>query len=104
MHQPGITSPIVGPRTMGQLLDDLGAADVSITDDDRKRLDDVPPPGHMVAPYDGADFGPHPHRTWRPMAARPEAGTARRLAEKAVVGKRIDTVAIASDRGTARRD
>ena len=34
--QPGVTSPIIGPRTMEQLEDNLKALDVKITDDDRK--------------------------------------------------------------------
>jgi aryl-alcohol dehydrogenase-like predicted oxidoreductase len=60
--QPAITSPIIGPRTMDQLEDNLGAVDVEITDEDRKRLDEVAPPGTNTTPYYEADFGPHPHR------------------------------------------
>ena len=62
MHQPGITSPIIGPRTMDQLNDNLGALNVSITDEDRKQIDEVAPPGRAVYTYYEADFGPHPHR------------------------------------------
>jgi aryl-alcohol dehydrogenase-like predicted oxidoreductase len=61
-QQPGITSPIIGPRTMEQLEDNLGALEVEVTEEDRKRLDEVAPPGRMVVPYYEADFGPHPHR------------------------------------------
>jgi aryl-alcohol dehydrogenase-like predicted oxidoreductase len=61
-QQPGVTSPIIGPRTMEQLEDNLKALDVKITDDDRKRIDEVIPPGQMVAPYYEADFGPHAYR------------------------------------------
>ncbi len=57
--QPGITSPIIGPRTMEQLEDNMGAADVEITDEDRERLDAAAPPGRMLAPFYEADFGPH---------------------------------------------
>jgi aryl-alcohol dehydrogenase-like predicted oxidoreductase len=64
--QPGITSPIIGPRTMAQLEDNLAALDVELTDDDFARLDEVSPPKQRVVPYygpwAGADFGPHPHR------------------------------------------
>jgi aryl-alcohol dehydrogenase-like predicted oxidoreductase len=59
MHQPGITSPIIGPRTMEQLEDNLGAFDVTITDEDRKAVDDLVPPGRMVSPFYEADFGPN---------------------------------------------
>lgn len=61
-QQPGITSAIIGPRTMEQLEDNLGAADVVLTDEDRKRIDEVLPPGRMVSPFYEAEFGPHPHR------------------------------------------
>ncbi len=60
--QPGITSPIVGPRTMEQLEDNLGAADIEITEDDRRRLDEVSPPGGDIAQFYEADFGPHQYR------------------------------------------
>lgn len=62
VQQPGITSPIIGPRTMLQLEDNLGALGVALTDDDRARLDEVAPPRRAVVPYDDADTGPHPHR------------------------------------------
>jgi aryl-alcohol dehydrogenase-like predicted oxidoreductase len=62
MDQPGVTSPIIGPRTMEQLEDNLGALEIAVTDDERKQLDDVVPPGGHVAPFYEAPFGPHPHR------------------------------------------
>jgi hypothetical protein len=40
-EQPGITSPIIGPRTMEPLEDTLGALNVEITVKNRKRLDEV---------------------------------------------------------------
>lgn len=61
-QQPGVTSAIIGPRTMEQLEDNLGAAEVVITDEDRKRIDEVIPPGRMVSPFYEAEFGPHPYR------------------------------------------
>jgi aryl-alcohol dehydrogenase-like predicted oxidoreductase len=61
--QPGITSPIIGPRTMEQLEDNLGALDVEVTDADREQLDAVATPGQAVLPnYYEADFGPHRFR------------------------------------------
>ena len=63
VQQPGITSPIIGPRTMEQLQDNLGALDVAISDEDRQRIDALVPPGRMVSPFYEAEFGPHFHRT-----------------------------------------
>ncbi|OAI41103.1 aldo/keto reductase [bacterium SCGC AG-212-C10] len=62
MKQPGVTSPIIGPRTMEQLDDNLGAFNVTVTEEDEKRVDEVIPPGQMVSPYYEAEFGPHPYR------------------------------------------
>jgi aryl-alcohol dehydrogenase-like predicted oxidoreductase len=62
VQQPGVTSPIIGPRTMEQLEDNLVALTVSITDDDRARIDEVVTPGRMIAPYYEADFGPATYR------------------------------------------
>ncbi len=62
MHQPGVTSPIIGPRTMEQLEDNLKAFDVEITDADREAIDQLVPPGQMLASYYQADFGPHAYR------------------------------------------
>ncbi len=60
--QPAITSPIIGPRTMEQLEDNLGAVEVQITEQDREKLDAVSLPGRAVVPYYEADFGPHQTR------------------------------------------
>ena len=62
VQQPGVTSPIIGPRTMEQLEDNLAALELGIDDEDRARIDEVVPPGRMIAPYYEAEFGPHPHR------------------------------------------
>ena len=51
MRQPGITSPIVGPRTMAHFEDNLGAVAVEITDADRERLDAVAPPEEAIVAY-----------------------------------------------------
>lgn len=58
-QQPGVTSPIIGPRTFEQLTDNLGAVKIKVTDEDRKRLDQVAPPGQVIVPYYEANFGPH---------------------------------------------
>lgn len=62
LRQPGVTSPIIGPRTMEQLEDNLRALDIVINDEDRARIDEVIPPGRMISPFYEADFGPHPYR------------------------------------------
>lgn len=62
MHQPGVSSPIIGPRTMEQLVDNLGALEVEITDEDRSVIDGLVPPGRMASPFYEADFGPHQFR------------------------------------------
>jgi len=62
MQQPGITSPIIGPRTMDQLEDNLKALEVRITTDDLARIDKLCPPGGMTIPFYEAAFGPHEHR------------------------------------------
>ena len=62
VQQPGVTSPIIGPRTMEQLEDNLGALNVTITDSDRAAIDQLVPPGRMASPFYEADFGPHQYR------------------------------------------
>jgi aryl-alcohol dehydrogenase-like predicted oxidoreductase len=64
--QPGVTAPIIGPRTYEQADDNLGAVDVELTDSDFARIDElVPPCGVAVRYYDRAnaiDLRPHLHR------------------------------------------
>lgn len=62
MNQPGITAPIIGPRTVEQLEDNLGALNVTLSDEDRAKLDAVAPPGGVTVTYYDADFGPHQYR------------------------------------------
>lgn len=57
--QPAITSPIIGPRTMEQLEDNLGAANVKLSEGEMDQLNEVSLPGRAVVPYYEADFGPH---------------------------------------------
>jgi aryl-alcohol dehydrogenase-like predicted oxidoreductase len=56
MHQPAVTSPILGPRTLAQLESGLKALDVKITDEDRRRVDAVVPPGRAVANFYDMNF------------------------------------------------
>jgi aryl-alcohol dehydrogenase-like predicted oxidoreductase len=62
-QQPGITSAIIGPRTLTQFEDCLGAMDVQLTAEDQARLDAAAPPGRALVSYYEADFGPH-HFRW----------------------------------------
>jgi aryl-alcohol dehydrogenase-like predicted oxidoreductase len=62
MHEPAVSSTIIGPRTMQQFEDNLKALDVKLSDEDRKRIDQIAPPGGFVVPFYDAPFGPHGHR------------------------------------------
>ena len=53
MNQPGITSPIIGPRTTDQLESSLGALEVELTDEDVRHIDDLALPGRVTVPYYG---------------------------------------------------
>jgi aryl-alcohol dehydrogenase-like predicted oxidoreductase len=61
--QPGVTAPIIGPRTLDQALDNLASAGVTITDEDRARLDAFAPPLQATLRYYDAamatDFKPN---------------------------------------------
>ena len=45
MQHPGVTAPIIGPRTMEQLESQLGAVDVSLDAAVLDRIDEIVPPG-----------------------------------------------------------
>ncbi len=51
IRQPGVTSPIVGPRTMGHFEDNLGALDVTFTSEDYARIDAVCAPEEAIVSY-----------------------------------------------------
>lgn len=44
LSRPGVTAPIIGPRTLKQLDDSLGALDVHLSDEVLARLDELFPP------------------------------------------------------------
>jgi aryl-alcohol dehydrogenase-like predicted oxidoreductase len=58
LNHPGVTSAIIGPRTMEQLDAFLPAADVALTDDVLDRIDDIVAPGATVNPADNS-YGEH---------------------------------------------
>ncbi|MBI4427687.1 MAG: aldo/keto reductase [Ignavibacteriales bacterium] len=62
LHQKGITSPIIGPRTMDQFEDNLRALEISLTDEDRAFVDRIAPSGRVTIDYYEADFGPSAYR------------------------------------------
>ena len=45
LRNPAVTSNIIGPRTIEQLEDSLGAVDVQITDEEAAQIDELVPPG-----------------------------------------------------------
>jgi aryl-alcohol dehydrogenase-like predicted oxidoreductase len=46
LNQPGVTSPIIGPRTMDQLKGSLHALEIELDDAIREKLDEIwPGPG-----------------------------------------------------------
>ena len=44
LRQPGVTAPIIGPRTLEQLESNLGALSVTLDDTALERLDAIFPP------------------------------------------------------------
>ena len=64
--QPGVTAPIIGPRTLEQVTDNLGATDVDVTAEDCARIDALVPPCSVAVRYfDRAmnlDLRPNQHR------------------------------------------
>ena len=64
--QPGVTAPIIGPRNMEQLVDNLGAAGVTISADHLDRVSEaVPPMTSAMRYYDQAsrfDRAPNVYR------------------------------------------
>jgi aryl-alcohol dehydrogenase-like predicted oxidoreductase len=51
MSRPGIAAPIIGPRTLEQLIDNLGALEVKIGADDVARIDELAPPLSVTLRY-----------------------------------------------------
>jgi aryl-alcohol dehydrogenase-like predicted oxidoreductase len=49
MNHPGVTSPIIGPRTMEQLTSQVGAADVVLSEDVLDRIDEIVAPGTSIS-------------------------------------------------------
>jgi aryl-alcohol dehydrogenase-like predicted oxidoreductase len=58
--QPGITAPLIGPRTLAQLEELLPVMDMRLDDQTRKACDELVPPGSVVANF-------HNSATWMKM-------------------------------------
>jgi aryl-alcohol dehydrogenase-like predicted oxidoreductase len=69
MAHPGVTSAIIGPRTMQHLDDLLAGAEVALGDDVLDRIDEVVPPGTDAGPL-GAAYEP-PAVTQASLRRRP---------------------------------
>jgi aryl-alcohol dehydrogenase-like predicted oxidoreductase len=58
MRHPGVTAPIIGPRTMAHLESQLGAVDVVLSDDVLDRIDEIVPPGCTLEASDPSYVAP----------------------------------------------
>jgi aryl-alcohol dehydrogenase-like predicted oxidoreductase len=70
---PGVTSALLGPRTMEQLDDLLAGIDVTLSDEILDRIDEIVPPGTDVGILDRAYLPPAvqcPDARRRPVAER----------------------------------
>ena len=71
INHPGVTSAIVGPRTMEQLVSYLPAAELTLPVDVLDRIDEIVAPGATVNPEDNS-YGAH---ELTPAARRREVAT-----------------------------
>jgi hypothetical protein len=55
---PGVTSAIIGPRTMEQLDDLLAGVDVRLSDEILDQIDEIAPPGTDVGAPDASAYLP----------------------------------------------
>ena len=73
---PGVTSALLGPRTMDHLDDLLAGVDVTLTDEILDRIDEIVPPGTDVGTLDQAYVPPalqHTGLRRRPLEQRAAA-------------------------------
>ncbi len=49
--QPGVTSPIIGPRTIEQLTELLPVLEMRLTDEERLACDEINPPGSVITNF-----------------------------------------------------
>ena len=65
LEHPAVTSAIIGPRTMEQLVDQLPAAGVHLDRAVLDRIDELVPPGTNVHPGDAGYMPPPVAAPWR---------------------------------------
>ena len=73
---PGVSSALLGPRTMGQLDDLLAGVDVTLSDEILDRIDEIVPPGTDIGTLDQAYLPPaieRPGLRRRPVEERASA-------------------------------
>ncbi|MGA9276164.1 aldo/keto reductase, partial [Ilumatobacter sp.] len=71
MQHPGVTAPIIGPRTMEHLESQIGAADVTLPTDVLDRIDEIVPPGVNLS---SDDAGYQPDALQDPFLRRRRVG------------------------------
>ena len=52
LQHPGVTAPIIGPRTREHLDSQIGAAEVTLSSDVLDRIDEIVPPGRTLSSVD----------------------------------------------------
>lgn len=57
--RPGITSPIIGARSIAQLEENVKGLATKLTDEIVAKIDEIVPPGTHVSNYYNASFGPN---------------------------------------------
>ena len=57
--QPGVTSPIIGARSVGQLTETVEAVQKPLSEEVLKAIDEIFAPGDFDVPYYQAAFGPN---------------------------------------------
>ncbi len=65
IQHPAVTAPIIGPRTMEQLESQLGAVDVTLTDELLDKIDEIVPPGTNFNRADSGYTPPSLASAWR---------------------------------------
>jgi len=69
LSRPGVTSVLIGPRTIEQLHSTLRSYDVELTAEDLARVDEVNPPGQFISNfYDSNVYRPLRNSLQEPMA------------------------------------
>jgi aryl-alcohol dehydrogenase-like predicted oxidoreductase len=58
IRHPAVTSAIIGPRTMEHLESQVGAPELTLTDDVLDKIDEIVPPGVNVNPADAGWSNP----------------------------------------------